>query len=67
MEDQQRHSNAGPGNQHEVTPGGHILSQRVQMVGWREHELLLAEGHYRCPCCRRTDTMEMYPAGVPRR
>ncbi len=67
MEDQQKHFTAGSGNQHEVTPSGYILSQRIQMVGWREHELLLTEGHYRCPHCRRTDTTEMYPAGVSRR
>lgn len=67
MEDRQTHSNAGPGNQHEATPGSYIVSQSIRMVGWREQELLLAEGHYRCPHCRRTDMMEMYPAGVPRR
>jgi hypothetical protein len=67
MEDQQKHSNAGPGNQHEVMPGGYILSQHIRMVGWHEHELVLAEGHYRCPDCRRMDMMEMYPPGVPRR
>jgi hypothetical protein len=67
MEGHQKHSNAEPGNQHEVTPGSYILSQRIQMVGWHEHEQLLAEGHYRCPHCRRTDMTEMYPPGVPMR
>jgi len=67
MEDRQRNFSAGPGNQHEVTPDGYILSQHIRMVGWREHEVLLAEGHYRCPHCRRTDMTEMYPPGSAER
>jgi hypothetical protein len=27
-------------------------------AGSREHEVLLAEGHYRCPYCRRADLNE---------
>ena len=46
---------------------GHIQPQRFSVVGWREHQVLVAEGHYRCPICRRVDTMEVnvsigYPA-----
>ena len=37
----------------------HILAQRFYMVGWREHQALVDEGHYRCPVCRRVDTMEV--------
>ena len=29
-----------------------IPSRGRQMVGGREYEMLLAEGHYRCPHCR---------------
>ncbi|MBN1509255.1 MAG: hypothetical protein JW955_20590 [Sedimentisphaerales bacterium] len=67
MEDRQKHPSARPGDQHEAIPGSYILSQRIRMVGWREHEVLLAERRYRCPHCRRTDMTEMYPAGAPRR
>ncbi len=38
---------------------GHILPQRFRVVGWREHQFLVAEGHYRCPVCQRVDTMEV--------
>jgi hypothetical protein len=44
-----------------------MLSQGYRMVGWREHELLVAEGHYRCPHCRRADTAEMTGTGISRR
>lgn len=67
MDDRQKHFGPGSGNQVGATPDGYILSQRIRMVGWREHEALLTSGHYRCPCCRRTDTTEMYPADVARR
>lgn len=47
---------------------GHILAQRFCMVGWREHQVLVAEGHYRCPVCRRADTMEVNtPVACPNR
>ncbi len=31
----------------------------LETAGGREHELLVAEGHYRCSCCRRPDIDEM--------
>jgi len=47
---------------------GHILAQRLHMVGGREHQVLFTEGHYRCPVCRRVDTMEVNaPASCPNR
>jgi hypothetical protein len=30
----------------------------LETAGGREHEMLVAEGHYRCPCCRRADIDE---------
>jgi hypothetical protein len=42
----------------------HGLSQAFQVVGWREHEVLIAEGHYRCPNCRRADALEVSIAGI---
>ncbi|OHB67429.1 MAG: hypothetical protein A2Y76_03885 [Planctomycetes bacterium RBG_13_60_9] len=42
----------------------HAASSRVlQTVGLREHEILMAEGHYRCPHCRRADVNEMSAPG----
>jgi len=64
MEDRQKHSEAGTSYRHEAMPPGYLLSQRLQMVGWREHATLLAEGHYRCPHCRRTDTTEVYSVSI---
>jgi hypothetical protein len=67
MEEQQEHIEADLSNEQEAAAVGYILSQRIRMVGWREHDVLLAEGHYRCPHCRRTDTMETYPVSNLRR
>jgi len=36
-----------------------------QIVGWREHQLLVAEGHYRCPDCCRPDTMKKNATHAP--
>lgn len=38
-----------------------VSSWGFETVGGREHEMLLAEGHYRCPCCRRPDIDELNP------
>lgn len=35
------------------------LPQRLHMVGWREHQALIAEGRYRCPECCRPDITEV--------
>ena len=48
----------------EANPLDHGLSQAFQVIGWREHEVLVAEGHYRCPDCRRADALEMSAAGI---
>jgi hypothetical protein len=47
--------------QPEVDLSRPILYQGFYMVGRREHETLIAEGHYRCPHCRRADTLENVP------
>jgi len=35
----------------------------LETAGGREHELLVAEGHYRCSCCRRADIDETNASG----
>jgi len=42
-----------------------VASWGIETAGGREHEVLMAEGHYRCSCCRRADIDEMSPG--PRR
>jgi hypothetical protein len=42
----------------EPEPFEHGLTRHLHVVGWREHEILIAEGHYRCPDCCRVDAME---------
>lgn len=53
--------------QGEANPDDHILLRGFHMVGWREHQVLIAEGHYRCPDCRRADTMETNAGHTRRR
>jgi hypothetical protein len=35
-----------------------VAGHGLDVAGLREHETLLAEGHYRCPHCRRADLNE---------
>ena len=35
------------------------ISWGLEMAGTHEHEMLLAQGHFRCPHCRRADIDEM--------
>jgi len=35
-----------------------VVSWGLEMVGTHEHEMLLAQGHFRCPHCRRADLNE---------
>jgi hypothetical protein len=42
------------------------LSRRLHVVGWREHQILVAEGRYRCPDCCRVDATEAGAAHAPR-
>jgi len=62
MDELQVYARTRERRQHEANPLDHGLSQAFQVVGWREHEILVAEGHYRCPDCRRADALEMMSA-----
>ncbi len=64
MDESQVNPKAHERRRHEANPLDHGLSQAFQVVGWREHEILVAEGHYRCPDCRRADALEMSIAGI---
>jgi hypothetical protein len=35
------------------------VSWGLELGGTHEHDLLLAQGHFRCPHCRRADIEEM--------
>ena len=35
-----------------------LPARGARMAGSHTPEILLAEGHYRCPCCRRADLHE---------
>jgi hypothetical protein len=50
----------------DATPRDHAPSRGYHMVGWREHQTLVAEGHYRCPDCCRVDAMEADPGHASR-
>lgn len=58
MDDRQVYLKAFGRSPCETLPGDHVLSHGFRMIGSREHETLLVEGHYRCPHCRRADAME---------
>lgn len=40
-----------------------IVVWGLETAGGREHETLVAEGHYRCSRCRRADINEMNVGG----
>jgi hypothetical protein len=67
MDDRQTYLKACERGPHEAPPPNPNVSRRFRMVGSHEHELLLAQGHYRCPHCRRADAMEMSGTGLSRR
>lgn len=67
MDDRQVNPQSYQRPQREANPPDHLLSQGFHMVGCREHQVLIAEGHYRCPDCCRADTMETNAARAPRR
>jgi hypothetical protein len=46
-------SQQSAGRPHQASMAG------LRTDGGREYHLLLEEGHYRCPHCRRADTHEM--------
>jgi len=67
MDERQVHMEAADRRQRETFPYDLALSEGFRMVGWREHEMLVAEGHYRCPHCRRADVAEMSGMDISRR
>lgn len=67
MDDRQTNPKTLGRDLRETLPGDHVLSHGLRMVGSHEHEMLIAQGHYRCPHCRRADVMEMGGAGISRR
>jgi hypothetical protein len=56
-----RPANPDAQNRHtrDATPREHGPTRGIYMMGgWREQQILVTEGHYRCPDCRRADTLE---------
>jgi len=66
MDDRQIDPKALGRSPREVLSGDHVLSHGLRMMGSHEHEMLIAQGHYRCPHCRRADVMEVGGAGISR-
>ena len=58
MDDRQVNPQSPQRHPREASPLNYTLLPGFHMVGWREHRVLLAEGHYRCPHCCRADTLE---------
>ncbi len=67
MDERQVHIEAAGRRQQETFPTDQVLPQGFRMVGSHEYEVLVAEGHYRCPHCRRADTAEMSGVDISRR
>jgi hypothetical protein len=49
MDDRQVNPQSHQRRQREANPLSYTLLQEFHMVGWRECQALIAEGHYRCP------------------
>jgi hypothetical protein len=58
MDERQVHLKTRHEYRRETITLDHTLPQGLHVVGWRERETLIAEGHYRCPHCRRADLNE---------
>jgi len=67
MDDRQVNPQSQQSRPREASPLNHVSFQGFHMVGWREHQVLIAEGHYRCPHCCRADTLETNAAHTPQR
>ncbi len=59
MDERQVHLKTRLESRREAEPPDRIRSQGLRIVGRREYETLIAEGHYRCPHCRRADLNEI--------
>ena len=66
MDDRQVNPQSQQSRQHEASPLKDS-PQGFRMVGWREHQVLIAEGHYRCPRCCRADALETNAAHTRQR
>lgn len=51
---------------HQAPQQDYVLPRQFRMMGSHEHDMLVAQGHYRCPHCRRADTMEARGMGLSR-
>lgn len=67
MDERLMHNTVSARHPQETFPIDHMRPYGFQMVGGREHSTLVAEGHYRCPHCRRVDTEETSGRGISRR
>jgi len=67
MDDRQTYPKALERSPRETLSSDHVLSHGLRMVGSHEHEMLIAQGHYRCPHCRRADVMETGGGSISRR
>jgi hypothetical protein len=67
MDERQVHIETVGYRRQEGFPTDHVLTEGFRMVGWREHEMLVEGGHYRCPHCRRADMAEMGGTDISRR
>ena len=66
MDDRQVNLQSHQRRPRDAHPLDHVWLQGFHVVGWREHQLLVAEGHYRCPDCCRADTLETNAAQTGR-
>ena len=67
MDDRQVNPQSQQRHPREASPHHYALLPGFHMAGGREHEVLLAEGHYRCRDCCRADTLETNAAHTGRR
>ena len=62
MDERQMQVDGRSGSQRGVGEFHSAASWGLEMVGTHEHEVLLAQGHYRCSHCRRADIDEVNAA-----
>ncbi len=67
MDDKQENPQSQPRRPREASAPNYALLQGFHMVGWREHQVLITEGHYRCGDCCRADTLETNAAHTRQR
>ncbi|MEN6577114.1 MAG: hypothetical protein ABFD90_12280 [Phycisphaerales bacterium] len=67
MDERQIHNEASARHPQGMSPMNRMQPYGFQMAGGREHSVLVVEGHYRCPHCRRLDTAETSDTTLSRR